>query len=751
MIAKLIHIKGLVQGVGFRPFIYRIAVRNNLKGWVDNRNDGVYIFIEGVEKNISCFLKNIKNEAPPASSIDKIEIKNTSSSNYEDFQIVKSKNTSDSITDVSPDIAVCHECLADLKVQQNRINYPFINCTNCGPRFTIIEDLPYDREKTSMQPFLMCEKCNNEYIDILDRRFHAQPVACELCGPKYSLNKGKKQITEFSEILINTTEIINSGGIVAIKGMGGFYMACDALNENAVKRLRSSKERENKPFAVMFKDIESVKDFCDINKVEEELLLSWRRPIVLLKAKKAPASEVSMGFPTLGVMLPYMPLHYLLFEKLKTSCIVLTSGNLSDEPIIIKNQDAINCLGKISDAVLTYNREIYNRNDDSVLFVANKKPRLIRRSRAYVPNPINLPYSVDGIIATGAELVNCFCIGKEKQAIISQHIGDLKNAETLDFYTEALQRFQKLFRLNPKVLVCDLHPDYLSSRYAQLSGLNVITVQHHHAHIASCMAEHNLNEDVIGVAMDGTGLGSDGNIWGGEFLICDLEKFERVSHFQYLSMPGGDRAAKQVWRMGLSYLYKAYGEDLFNLEIPFVESLHKKDSELLIQAINKKINSPLTSSAGRLFDAVAAIANICTTSTFHAEAPMRLEAVADNSISDFYPFETDKEVSFLHTIRAIVDDIQKKIPNSIISAKFHNSFVNAIFETVWNIHKNSGLKKVALSGGTFQNKFVLEKLETKLQESGLEVFAHEKIPSNDAGIALGQLVVGANSINSKNK
>ncbi|MBN2681141.1 MAG: carbamoyltransferase HypF [Bacteroidales bacterium] len=743
MTSKKIHIKGLVQGVGFRPFIYRIAVKNYLSGTVDNRNDGVFIQIQGSKNDIKNFFSDLEKEAPPASSIDSVEVFEAEPLEIIGFEIVKSKNTSNEITDVSPDIAVCNDCLADMKTQANRINYPFINCTNCGPRFTIIKDLPYDREKTCMQPFIMCKDCNNEYSNILDRRFHAQPVACSVCGPKYSLIKENCEIEDFHEILCETTEIIDTGGIVAIKGMGGFFIACDAKNKEAVNRLRSSKERENKPFAVMFKNYESVAEYCNISEEEAKFLQSWRRPIVLLETKKSLASGVSMGFKTLGTMLPYMPVHYLLFEKVKTNCIVLTSGNISDEPILIDNSEAISKLKNIADAILLYNREIYNRNDDSVGFVINKKPRLIRRSRGFVPNPINLPFSVDGIIASGAELVNCFCVGKGNQAIISQHIGDLKNAATLEFYSEAINRFNKLFRVKPELFVCDLHPDYLSTRFAQNFGIEILQVQHHHAHIASCMAEHKISDKVIGLAMDGTGLGIDGNIWGGEFLLTDFSGFERERHFEYIAMPGGDKAAKQAWRMGLSYLYKAYGKEFLNLDIPFVRNLNEKDCSLLIQAIDKKINSPLTSSAGRLFDAVAAITNVCTNGTFHAEAPMRLESLAKENITENYPYGKGKEISFIPTIKAIVNDIKSNVETSVISAKFHNTFVKVILETIIEISAKTGIKKAVLSGGSFQNRYLLQKLENMLETSGIQVFSNEKIPANDAGIALGQLVIGA--------
>ncbi|MCD4729658.1 MAG: carbamoyltransferase HypF, partial [Bacteroidales bacterium] len=524
-ITTIIQIKGLVQGVGFRPFIYRIAHQYNLHGWVENRNDGVLIKVNGSKDTLEHFVDDIKIKAPIASNIHSISREEVNFEKFYDFRIVKSENSSAEITDISPDIAVCDACLEDFKKQAHRIDYPFINCTNCGPRFSIIQDLPYDREQTTMDPFVMCETCRKEYDDVLDRRFHAQPVACSVCGPEYELILDNKSIKSFDEILDKTCELLKSGKIIAIKGIGGFQIACDAQNEKAVNNLRNRKIREGKPFAVMFANVESMQEFVYLFPEEKKSVQSWRRPIVIAQEKKKLAANVSVGFKTIGAMLPYMPFHYLLFEKLDLTAIVLTSGNLSDEPIVINNNDAVEKLTRIADAVLIYNREIYNRTDDSVVFSVNEKERLIRRSRGYAPEPVNLNLNADGIFAAGAELVNCFCIGKGKQAILSQHIGDLKNLETLEFYSESFERFKKLFRSNPSLVVFDKHPDYISTRFAKDLNIEQIEVQHHHAHIVSCMAEHNLDEKVIGVSMDGTGYGDDGNIWGGEFFICDLATY----------------------------------------------------------------------------------------------------------------------------------------------------------------------------------------------------------------------------------
>jgi hydrogenase maturation protein HypF len=738
-----IHIRGLVQGVGFRPFIYRLAHHFNIMGWVENRNDGVFIKAEGTTSSIQLFLDAIQHEAPPASSIYQISQEDTFSERFSDFTIIKSENTSDKVTDISPDIAVCKDCLDDLKKQPHRIDYPFINCTNCGPRFSIVKNLPYDRHQTTMEPFVMCETCRKEYEDVMDRRFHAQPVACSICGPEYELITGDERIRSFEKILAETVSLLESGKIIAIKGIGGFQIACDAQNEEAVNRLRERKVREGKPFAVMFANVETLQDYVHLYPEEKKSVQSWRRPIVIAQEKKKLASGVSVGFRTIGAMLPYIPFHYLLFERLKIPAIVLTSGNLSDEPIVIENQEAIEKLTRIADAVLIYNREIYNRTDDSVVMAVNEKERLIRRSRGYAPEPVNLNLNVDGIFAAGAELVNCFCIGKGNQAILSQHIGDLKNLETLEFYAESYERFKKLFRTHPNLVVHDMHPDYLSTRFAKDLNIERLEVQHHHAHIASCMAEYNLDEKVIGVSMDGTGYGDDGNIWGGEFFVCDLAEYERKTHFEYIPLPGGDSVTKEPWRTAVSYLYKIFGRDFLKLEIPFVRNLDKTKADIILQAIDKKINCPLSSSAGRLFDAIAAITSVCAISKFHAEAPMRLENIASGTVEIAYPFDFGEVISFDSTIKEIIQDITDGVPVLEISAKFHNTVINVIFAVSSQIRKETGLNKIVLSGGTFQNKYILSRLELILEKDGFEVYSHCKVPSNDGGIALGQLAVAA--------
>lgn len=741
--ARKIEIKGLVQGVGFRPFIYRLAKKYHLNGTVENNNIGVLVNVEGDDKNILAFIKELPSLIPEAASISKMAIADIALNNFADFSIVKSNSVSNEITEVSPDIGVCKACLDDMKTQAHRIAYPFTNCTNCGPRFTIIKDLPYDRHKTTMQVFEMCEICKKEYSDINDRRFHAQPVACNNCGPTYSLHISNTALLNIHEIILKACTLIESGKIIAMKGLGGYHLAANPFDEAVVSELRKRKNRDGKPFALMFKDLESAHKYLLIQEREEELLSSWRKPIVLLKTKQTLSPSVSIGLNTVGAMLPYLPFHYMIFEKLKIPAIILTSGNLSDEPILINDQEALKTLGNISEAVITNNREIYNRTDDSVAFVANNESRIIRRSRSYAPSPITLHFETEGIFAAGAELVNCFCIGKMNQAILSQHIGDLKNLETLEFYKESIGRYQRLFRFEPKLAVLDMHPDYLSSKFAAEMGIPFIEVQHHHAHIASCMAEHGLDEHVIGISFDGTGLGDDGNIWGGEFLLCNLENYERINHFEYIPQPGGDAANHHPWRMMLSYLYHYYGEKVVE-EYPFLfEKIERQEIKLILSMLKNKINCPLSSSAGRLFDAVSALLGIVHNTAYHAEAPMRLEATATIETKKFYHFEIKKEISFKKTFEEMIADLADKVPISFIASKFHQTIVEVISATAKQIKKASNTNKVVLSGGTFQNRIILEKAEKRLKKDGFEVFSNMRVPSNDGGIALGQLAIAA--------
>ncbi len=732
--------------MGFRPFIYRLAVKHGLCGEVDNRSDGVSVIIQGNREMADQFSSDIIHHAPPASQIKSIKINPKQLAGYSRFLIAESKTVDNQVTEVSPDIAVCHECLDDLDNDPERLDYPFINCTNCGPRFSIIEDIPYDRAKTTMKNFRMCPNCESEYNDILNRRFHAQPVACNNCGPEYLYKNSHKCLSNISEIIEEAALQIASGKTIAIKGIGGYHLMCDALNNDAVINLRNRKRRDAKPFAVMFRDFRALNEYCFADKEEKQELESWRRPILILRQKKQLADAVAGGLSTTGAMLPYMPVHYMLFRKIETPAIVLTSGNISDEPVIIDDAIAEKNFSMIADSFVSYNRHIINRTDDSVIRIINKKPCIIRRSRGFVPRPVDLMFNVEGILALGAEQKNSFCIGKGTQAVMSQHIGDLKNDATYDFLIEAIQRFSKLFRFKPEYVACDLHPDYLSTKHAEFLaselGIPVFRVQHHHAHIASCMAEHGLGEEVIGVSLDGTGYGTDGRIWGGEFLIADLKTFRRFIHFDNVALPGADKAIEEPWRIAYSYIFKYFGKDFNFRSIPLFRSLDEIKMSLISEMLEKNINSPSSSGAGRLFDAVSSILGLCSYARFDSEAPMRLESVIDDRINDFYPFHIGDSVVFAETFKAILDDMAgQKV--SVISAKFHNTIAKIILVISEQIRSETSLNKVVLSGGVFQNKYLQEKTVSLLLQNKFKVYTNNLVPANDGGVSLGQLVIAS--------
>ena len=745
-----IIVTGLVQGVGFRPFIFRIAKKNNLSGWVQNTNENVRILVTGTSVNIDIFLNAISAEAPPAAMIEAVSAEEIACEDFAGFTIKGSNNISEDITEISPDIAVCKDCLKDIEQNGSRLNYAFVNCTNCGPRFTIIQDLPYDRAKTTMNSFEMCPDCRNEYQTITDRRFHAQPTACSKCGPKYEYFADGKFISdEITEIIDCAVKTIDGGGVLLIKGLGGMHLACNAFNETAVNRLRNLKNREGKPFAVMFKEVSSLLDYAEVDSMEMDSLLSWRRPIVLLQMKEKPpgtglAAGLNAGLNLIGVMLPYMPIHYLLFNELKTTAIVLTSGNFSSEPILTENLSALEQFSAIVDGIVLHNRGIFNRTDDSVVRIIGTKERVFRRSRGFAPSAVRTGLNTEGILAFGAELTNCFCIGKGQKAFLSQHIGDLQGIETTQFYENTINQFIELFRLKPTLLAADMHPAYISTQKANnFAELSVIEVQHHHAHIASCMAEYNLDEKVIGVAFDGTGYGSDGNIWGSEFMICDLHDFERLAHFDYVPLPGGDMATEEPWRIAVSFLYKIYGIKFMEFGLSFLQEIDPEKIRMLIHMIDKKINCPLTSGAGRLFDAVASILGLVQFASFQAEGPMRLESIVKQGVTDNYKFDIGDIIEFDSMFQGILEDLNTKIDVSEISAKFHNTIIFVIFEMVNSLRRKTDIGKVVLSGGVFQNKYLLEGVIAILVKNNFEVYSHAKVPTNDGGIALGQLAVAS--------
>ena len=625
-----------------------------------------------------------------------------------------------------------------------RADYPFVNCTNCGPRFTIIEGLPYDRPRTTMKDFEMCGSCREEYNDVLDRRFHAQPIACNSCGPVYRYRDKNKSLDNIKEIIGEIGLQIAGGKTVAIKGLGGYHLMCDALNEVAVAGLRLKKHRDNKPFAIMFRDITAVRKYCFADEAEEKELQSWRRPILILEQREGLSHSAGSGLNTVGAMLPYMPMHYLIFRYLETPAVVLTSGNISDEPVIIDDDAAERQLMNVADSLVSYNRQIYNRTDDSVLRFIDNSKCLYRRSRGYVPQPVDLELNAEGILALGAEQKNSICFGKGFQAVMSQYIGDLKNPAAYDFFTDTVERLSGLLHFSPEIICCDLHPDYLSSQYAEVlkNEINkpVFRIQHHHAHIASCMAENGIDEPVIGISMDGTGYGPDENIWGGEFMIASLKDYKRITHFDYVPMPGGEKAASEPWRMALSYIYKCFGENFDYQSFPLFRSVDRLKFSLVMEMMVSKINSPLTSSAGRLFDAIAAILGLCSQATFDSEAPMRLESVADRGTRGVYPFTSGRTVDFSETLRAIIRDLPlQSIP--VISAKFHNTVAQVISEVSCRIRSETSIRNVVLSGGVFQNKYLAERSSELLRRNGFMIFVNHMVPPNDGGISLGQLII----------
>jgi hydrogenase maturation protein HypF len=741
-----ISVRGLVQGVGFRPFICRLAFSHDLSGEVINRTDGVTVIIKCDRKAAERFVSDIRTQAPPAAIIKSIAIKRKMVAGYSTFSITASKDTDASITEVSPDIAVCSECLTDLDSDPERIDYPFVNCTNCGPRFTIIKALPYDRDNTTMEPFSMCLRCASEYHDILDRRFHAQPVACNRCGPEYFMHEDGHRISGINQILKVIADRLNTGRSVAIKSLGGYNLMCDALNEETVKTLRQRKQRDRKPFAVMFRDISAVKEYCIVGKEEEAALTSWRRPILILKQLKTLAPSASSGLNTTGAMLPYMPLHYMLFRVIDTPALIMTSGNLSDEPIITDDRHALQDLMPVTGIVVSYNREINNRVDDSVIRIINHTPGIIRRSRGYVPQPVDLISNVEGVFAAGAEQKNSFCIGKGSQAFMSQYIGDIKNVATYDFYQETYTLFSSLFRFTPSALVCDMHPEYLSARFAgSLSaetGLPLIKVQHHHAHAVSVMAEHGINEKVIGVCLDGTGYGTDGNIWGSEFMIVSPGDFERYTHFDYFMMPGGDAAVEEPWRMAMSCIFKYMGSDYDFQKLKLFQNVDENKLSVVRDMLVSGLNTPLTSGAGRIFDAVSALLLLCPEKTFDSEAPMRLESAISSGRDDFYPFTIAETVSLSEMFQAIVKEL-KYADTSRIAARFHNTVAKIILHVCIEIRKETGLNSVVMSGGVFQNKYLLEKSLYLLTVNRFKVYTNNQVPSNDGGVSLGQLMIAA--------
>jgi len=794
---RFIYVRGVVQGVGFRPFVYRLAHEHGLNGWVLNHSGGVDIEVEGLLPSLEGFLRDLEEKAPPAARIASIKVQARPLNGQLTFEIRESRDRAGHYQLVSPDIATCADCLRELlDPNDRRYRYPFTNCTNCGPRFTIIADIPYDRPNTTMGKFKMCPECQREYDEPVDRRFHAQPNACPRCGPNVWLtvsdiqseldiwNMGSNPSPVGDRAIQAACRVLLAGGITAIKGLGGFHLACDATNAEATARLRRRKGRSHKPLAVMMSALEEIKHHCQVTEADEELLTSRECPIVLLpwREQSDVARNVAPGYCHLGVMLPYTPLHHVLLRDVGRP-LVMTSGNLSEEPICQTNEEARVRLAHIADAFLLHNRDIYARYDDSVWFVPEVRgnfsvvdsgrpseffPQPIRRSRGYAPYPITLPFETRPTLAVGAELKNTFCLTRDRYAFLSQHVGDMENLETLEHFETSIELLEHLFRIEPEVVAYDLHPEYLSTKFAldqwrpsvsapqrrSTESLQrqdrpaLVAVQHHHAHIASCLADNGWRPDdgpVIGVAWDGTGYGTDRRIWGGEWLVADYQSFQRVGHLEYLPLPGGEAAIREPWRIAWGYLYRTTNRAPQFRGLAHVSSV---EMHIIQQQVEHGVNTPLTSSAGRLFDAVSALLGVRQRITYEAQAAIELEQVASRQASKrpSYPARIDRMdakwiVALGPLFRALLKELEEGTPVPEISARFHLTMAELILEMCLRIQENTRLRTVALSGGCFQNRLLFSQTVAGLREAGFEVLVHRQVPSNDGGLSLGQAAI----------
>lgn len=742
---KKINIQGIVQGVGFRPFIFNLADSHQLSGFVSNNPQGVIIEIEGNSYKINQFVNDIKLKAPPIAVITDINSQQIAPTGVTGFSITKSTHNEKISTLISPDVAVCDDCLHELfDPNDRRYHYPFINCTNCGPRYTIINNIPYDRPYTSMKNFKMCADCQAEYDDPTNRRFHAQPNACPKCGPQVKLFDSKQKLQNVDNVITTTREKLKDGKITAIKGLGGFHLAVDATNNDMVQRLRKLKGRDEKPFAIMVRNLAIARQLCQISKDEEKSLKSIVAPILLLK--KMPdcqiAESVAPGNEYLGMMLPYTPLHHVLFEKLDIP-LVMTSANYSEEPICIDNDEAFERLKSIVDYFLIHNRDIYLRSDDSVAIHLANKLRYLRRSRGIVPQPIFVKSAGSPVLAVGGELKNTVCLLKDDKAIVSQHIGDLENIEAYNFFKMTIEHLQRIFDVKPELIIHDMHPQYFSTQWAkERPDIQTIAVQHHHVHLAACMAENQLTEPVIGIIMDGTGYGTDGTIWGGEILIGDYTNFDRFAHFEPMPLPGGDTAIKSPWRTAVSYLHKTFDSSMPNL--PFIGN---HNIEPIIEMVDKNINSPLTSSCGRLFDAVAAMSGGRQTIRYEAQAAIELMQAFETTNVRPFSFEIEqkenhREILLQPIVRSLVRSIQNNESFSKISSRFHTTLIQIYLEVAKDARAETGIDQIVLSGGVFQNMILFEHTILALKKENFKVYTHSQVPTNDGGISLGQAMIG---------
>jgi hydrogenase maturation protein HypF len=774
-----ISVRGIVQGVGFRPFVYGLAVKHNLKGWVYNTSEDVRIEVEGTVEAIQQFEQELRTQAPPLAHIENIAAEYHRPVGYEAFEIRKSQAQRGKYQLVSPDVATCQACLDEvMDPEDRRYRYPFTNCTNCGPRFTIIEGMPYDRPKTTMRYFRMCPQCQAEYDNPLDRRFHAQPNACPKCGPRIQLADNQGNVVNESDPIVAASQLLREGKILAIKGLGGFLLACDATNASVIRTLRTRKNRPSKPLAIMVASVEEAKKHCYVLPEEERLLTSPQSPIVLMiwKESSSVSREAAPGLWFLGIMLPYTPLHHILLREVGLP-LVMTSGNLSEEPIARDNDEALRRLSGIADYFLIHDRDIYSRYDDSVAMVERGASQLVRRARSYAPYPIRLPFKTRQILGCGAQEKNTFCLTKDNYAFVSQHIGDMDNMETLEHFDNTISLYKRLFHIEPEVIAHDLHPDYLATKYAEelgATGMKLVPVQHHHAHIASCLAYNGLECPVIGVSFDGTGMGADGKIWGGEFLVADYHGYRRAGRLEYLPLPGGDVAIKRPYRTAIGYVLTLLGEDALNALIATLNQVKGKQSqpasiarvsevemEVIKRQIEGRINSPITSSMGRLFDAVSTLLGIRGEIDYEGQAAVELETAAYSGVieagvsdeaqasaQESYPYcvveEEGIRIARLYDfLWAIVEDLQHGTPIGTISVRFHNTVAQLINEMCGLITDETGIARVALSGGVFQNRLLLRKAIRLLEGSGLQVLTHRQVPCNDGGLSLGQAAIAS--------
>lgn len=764
-------VNGIVQGVGFRPFVFRVAQQLGLVGWIRNTPAGVEIEIQGSKAELSTFEDALTTGLPPLAMISSHSSQDIPLGDESIFSILASTE-GESAIQIAPDSAVCPDCLRELfDPSDRRYRYPFITCTNCGPRFSIITGIPYDRPKTTMAAFPLCPDCQQEYHDPADRRFHAQPIACPVCGPQMQLfpaplppawggwEGGAGKLTGDSAIR-QAIQLLKDGAILAVKGIGGFHLAVDACNHDAVGRLRTRKKRDEKPFAVMAADLGAAQRLALMDQTEERLLTSPESPIVIVRKRPGcPLSElVAPDNGWVGLMLPYAPLHHLLMQG-NFSALVMTSGNTSDEPVAFEDNDALRRLADIADYFLIHDRPIHIRSDDSVMRVFQGQPLFYRRARGHAPRAVRLPFRNRPILAVGAELKSAVCLADRELAFLSQHIGDLQNDSTYDSFRHTVSHLAGILEIKPEIVACDLHPDYLSTRFAEESGLPLVKVQHHHAHLAACMAENGLTETVVGVILDGTGYGSDGTIWGGEFLVGGYAGFRRAAHFRPTPLPGGDAAVREPWRMALSYLHSAIGADAFKVDHPLTKRLDQPEQRLFASMLQRGINSPLTSSCGRLFDAVAALLNIRQTVSYDGQAAIELEALAETANGgetafrqiDNYNYIIDPkgeeplQLDFSPIFPQILTDLEAGIGTAVIARRFHSTLASAVVDVCLQIRGSAGLERVVLSGGVFQNRLLSEMVYTSLASQGFEVFSHRLVPPNDGGIALGQAAVAAHA------